>query len=152
MADTKTEEAEYVPSTQQTAWEAQLAAEKGEVPEGAEGRDFSGGASEEDLEAFVGVDNEYRNYANESDKPLFAEEGSAEAEMESRHVDHSDQLVVGYSEEYEKAREEHDKAVLEAVEAGAEVPAPPAASMAAPQKTAPAKVAPAKSTPSRSGN
>src|SRR4051812_44091829 len=91
-ADKDQPAAEYVPSTSQVAWEEQLAAEEGKVTPAMVGRDFSGGASQEDLDAFVGVDPVYRNYANDTEKPRWAEEDSAEAEMERRHVDHSDHL------------------------------------------------------------
>ena len=127
MAETRdadAEEAVYTPSTQQLDLERRLREEKGEVDPDFVPRDFTGGRPPEELDAFVGVSAEYRNYADDTGRPYFAEDGSAEAEFEIRHVDNSDRIVVGFSQEELDRRAENEKAVQDqqARDAGVEVP------------------------------
>lgn len=73
---------EYTKPTTQLDLEARQARERGEEPEGTpQARDFRVEGNETD--AYVGVSPEYMTYADDTSKPLFAEEG-AEAEAEAR--------------------------------------------------------------------
>jgi hypothetical protein len=106
MADTTNEaKAVYTKPTTQLDMEERLAKERGDVPEELLGRDFSGGRPPEELDAFVGVDPVYRNYADDTNKPYFAEEG-AEGAFENRHTDGSDMIVTGLPQEHLDTREE----------------------------------------------
>jgi len=114
------EGAVYTKSTQQMYLEERELDNKianGEAePEEVEpdlGRDFSGGASEEELEAYVGVDPVYRNHASERDVPRMADEDSAEGQAENRFMAGSDMIVSGLPQEYLDAREEREAEVAE---------------------------------------
>lgn len=104
-------EAVYAKSTQQLDLEQRLRVERGEIDPDFTPRDFSGGRSVEELDAFVGVDPVYRNYADDTGKAYFADTNSAEGEFETRHVDNSDRIIVGFSPEELDRREENERAV-----------------------------------------
>lgn len=85
MASEKTD-AQYLKSTAELDFEHRKAVEEGgETEESLRARDFSGGRKDDDLSGFVGVDPEYRNFANDVDRPLPADADSAQGFFEARH-------------------------------------------------------------------
>lgn len=83
-----------VKPTSTLEWEARLDAEDPDRTEDEvdpDGRQLH--LDDNDLTGFVGAAPEYRNYANETDRPFFAEEG-AEREFEARHTNQSDGILA----------------------------------------------------------
>jgi hypothetical protein len=159
---TDVEQAVYTKTTAQLDLERRLADEKlspKELREKYDGgaRDYTGDGN--DTSAYVGVNPEYMNYANETDRPYQAGEGSAERELEdqlkSGHavaepVDGTSNQTDGggstvplvYAEvsgsDFENYEVTADEAAKETarLERDAPAPAPVASTKAAPAKTA----------------
>ena len=95
--DSKEErEQEFTPSTSELDMDRRMREEQGdESPADEPGRDFSGGRDEDEVQDFVGVDPVYRNYGNEVDQPLPADDDTAVGYFEAKHAEASDMIVSG---------------------------------------------------------
>jgi hypothetical protein len=90
------EQDEAVKSTALQDMEDRMALELGETPPSdLPARDFTGGRDPKELDGFVGVSPEYRNFSDDRDKPLFSEGDGAEAYFEQKHTDSSDAIISG---------------------------------------------------------
>jgi hypothetical protein len=102
------EQDEAVKSTALRDMEDRMALDLGETPPSdLPARDFSGGRDPKELDGFVGVSAEYRNFGNEQDRPLFSDDdGGAEAYFEQKHTDNSDAIVSGRPDEDDEEDDE----------------------------------------------
>lgn len=93
----------YVEPTSKREWKARIETEE-KLLEGGPGavdlagRDFA--VEGNDTRAYVGADPEYRNYANETERPSFAPQGP-EREFEARHVNASDAAQMRRRDEFD---------------------------------------------------
>jgi hypothetical protein len=111
--DTATSTAQYSPSADEVEKTRRRDDPDGTNEPASEGRDFTGGASEQELAAYVGVDPIYRNHGSLTSAPLFAPEGSVNGDLEDRFITGSDAVITG--------RHQEEEAVLQQPQSNSEI-------------------------------
>lgn len=85
-----------VKTTQQLDMERRIALDRGENPDPEIApRDLSGGREPHELDAFVGISDEYRNFSDDTGRPYFSPDDDGLGYFEQRHTDASDAVIKG---------------------------------------------------------